>query len=220
MISLSGTVPLPTAVRGTLKVSLRVATGELKVLLGANGCGKSTVLDTIAGARFPLRDVIRSQGPYGYAVQDAATGLLPWLTVRENVGAPVQLRAQTGVSIEEPACPDADWLLAELAIAHLSDRLPHRLSGGERQLVNIARALHTPGCRLLLDEPFANLGRASRERACRILARVRYHCAILLVTHLPEDLEVLPTGAYVIRAGVCEDVDLPSARDFMGGGRP
>lgn len=220
MILLSGAITLRSERRDSLSVDLEVSTGELKALVGANGSGKSTMLDTIAGAYLPMRGVHRSPGPYGYAVQDAATGLLPWLTVRQNITAPVHLRKREKGPVEEPACPDADTLLTELDIVRLSDRLPHTLSGGERQLVNIARSFHTPGRRLLLDEPFANLGIMARERVYRVLDRVRHQCAILLVTHLVEDFDLMPTGAYVIRAGSCSEVSPPTARDFVQGGQP
>lgn len=220
MILLSGVIPLRSSGRDSLTVDLEVAPGALKVLVGANGSGKSTILDTIAGVYPPVHGIRRSPGPHGYAVQDAATGLLPWLTVRQNITAPVHLRHRERMPIEDSACGDAQALLTELDIVRLADRLPHKLSGGERQLVNIARSLHTPGRRLLLDESFASLGIMARERVYRVLHSVRHQCAILLATHLIEDFDLMPTGAYAIHGGTCREVGLSVAREFIRGDQP
>ncbi|MCJ2036958.1 ABC transporter ATP-binding protein [Methylobacterium sp. J-068] len=184
------------AVRALDDISLQVRAGEILALLGDSGCGKSTLLRAIAGLEQPETGTIRldgivvSEGRRGLPPEKRGVGLMfqdyalfPHLNVDENVR--FGLHAKSGAEARAIAA-------ARLAQVGLSDRAkqyPGTLSGGESQRVALARAL-APGPRiLLLDEPFSNLDRRTRDRVRdETLAVLRANGATtLLVTHDPEE---------------------------------
>lgn len=184
------------AVQALADIALQVQPGEILALLGDSGCGKSTLLRAIAGLEQPETGTIRldgavvSEGGQGVAPEARGVGLMfqdyalfPHLTVAENVR--FGLHARPGAEARAIAA-------ARLEQVGLSDRAksyPATLSGGESQRVALARAL-APGPRiLLLDEPFSNLDRRTRDRVRDdTLAVLRAGGATtLLVTHDPEE---------------------------------
>lgn len=141
--------------------SLHVSKGESVAIVGPSGCGKSTLLNIIAklepvdGGRV-LLDGMERHGRVnslrmGYLFQRDA--LLPWATVWENV----VLGARCRGTLDDATIKNAAASLSRLNIDHLRDRLPHQLSGGQRQLVALAQNLLIEPELLLLDEPFAHL---------------------------------------------------------------
>ncbi|MES2413127.1 MAG: ABC transporter ATP-binding protein [Pseudomonadota bacterium] len=173
-------------------LSLELARGDIGCLLGASGCGKSTVLRAIAGFE-PVRsgsislDGVQISTPsrlvtpelrrVGMMFQDYA--LFPHLTVAQNVafGLRRQHKAEQGARVAE--------MLELVALAGAGDSYPHELSGGQQQRVALARALAPAPELLLLDEPFSNLDVDTREHLAfevRDILRATGHTAIL-VTH-------------------------------------
>ena len=183
--------------RGDADIAARFQVGEgATVLFGPSGIGKTSVLDMIAGLLHPDRGHIRVGGETlfgdgidlpperrraGYVFQEPR--LFPHLRVRANLlyGAKSDGRLQTTATM--------------LDIAHLLDRWPRTLSGGEARRVAIGRALLSDARFLLLDEPLASLDCARREEAMRAIERVRDEAGlpILLVTHDPEEAERIGT---------------------------
>ncbi|WEK43320.1 MAG: ATP-binding cassette domain-containing protein [Candidatus Sphingomonas colombiensis] len=183
--------------RGDGVVGVAFAAEERAVaLVGPSGVGKTSVLDMIAGLLLPDRGHVRVNGrtlvdreartevaPHrrrvGYVFQDGR--LFPHLSVRRNLlyGAVDEVRLQ----------PIAE----SLDIAHLLDRWPRALSGGEARRVAIGRALLSDPDFLLLDEPLSSLDAARREEAMRLIERVRDETALplLLVTHDDAEAERL-----------------------------
>lgn len=178
-----------------------VADGGLTALFGPSGVGKTSLLNMVAGLLRPDRGRIVVAGEVlfdselgielsvqerraGYVFQDGR--LFPHLRVRDNLtyGA---MRAQGTVlmSLDEAA--------AFLGIAHLLDRWPRTLSGGEAQRVAIGRALLSGPRFLLMDEPLAALDRARREEVLRVIERLRdeLHLPILYVSHDRAEVERL-----------------------------
>lgn len=152
------------ATRAVDHVDLELEPGELLVLVGPSGCGKSTLLRLVAGLLGLDGGEIRVGGevvddghrrldperrPVGLVFQDH--NLFPHLTIGANVA--FGLRRQPRARRREVV----DDLLSMVGIAHLHDRYPHEVSGGERQRASLARAVAPRPHLLLLDEPFASL---------------------------------------------------------------
>jgi len=146
-------------------VSLEVAPGEFVCLVGASGCGKTTLLNLVAGLDRPSVgsvDVDQLDGPAGgtptaMLFQDSA--LFPWLTVAANVELPLRLR---GVDRSERRAVGAD-LLDRVHLGGFGGKRPHELSGGMRQRAALARALAQDAGLLLMDEPFGALDAITRD---------------------------------------------------------
>ena len=139
-------------------VDLRVAAGERVSILGPSGCGKSTLLRIVAGLVTPSSGRVAlapTTQPMAFVFQEAT--LLPWRTVRHNVGLPLELRGRVDAAAVDEA-------LARVGLSSFSDNYPRELSGGMRMRVSLARALVTRPRMLLLDEPFAALDELTRQR--------------------------------------------------------
>lgn len=161
-------------------VSLAVPAGRTTVLVGASGCGKTTVLKLVAGLLEPSVGDIRfdPRRPPGFAYVFQTPALMPWATVAENVALPLQIG---GV-------PDATRVRDALSAVGLAEKTrarPHALSGGQQMRVSLARALVSGASRLLLDEPFAALDEITRQGLIDLMdkLRVERQLTILLVTH-------------------------------------
>ena len=146
------------AVQALDSVSLDVAPGEFVCLLGASGCGKSTILNIIARLNSVTSGTVRVAGKRPAVLfQEAA--LFPWLTAGQNVELALRLR--------KVARPERRRRAAELLeLVHLSgfyDKRPHELSGGMRQRVALSRALAQESPLLLMDEPFGALDAITRD---------------------------------------------------------
>ena len=141
-------------------VSLAVAPGQFVSLLGASGCGKSTVLRLLSGLDAPTSGTIeRALAPGeipGYVFQDAA--LMPWASVRRNVELPLMLRGERGAAMRARV----DAALRAVGLADSADAVPRELSGGMRMRASLARALVTSPRLWLLDEPFGALDEITR----------------------------------------------------------
>jgi len=160
-------------------VSLSVAPGELVCILGASGCGKSTMLNLIAGLDQPTSGRVAVDGRPAYMFQEAA--LFPWLTVAKNVSLPLKLRG-----IPRAARPDrVHELLRLVQLDGFADKRPHELSGGMRQRLSLARAFAQEADVLLMDEPFGALDAMTRDLLHHELERLwsDRSRAIIFVTH-------------------------------------
>jgi NitT/TauT family transport system ATP-binding protein len=181
------------AVTAVANVDLRVAPGEFVCLLGASGCGKTTLLNLIAGLDQPTVGslTVRTRHP---AVVFQEPALLPWLTAGRNIELPLRLR---GVGRKARRARAAE-LLELVRLDGLADKRPHELSGGMRQRTALARALAAtqgtpsqgsedadgPGL-LLMDEPFAALDAITRDVLQGELRRIwqATGSSVLFVTH-------------------------------------
>jgi len=168
-------------------LTLTIPSDTYAVLMGSTGCGKTTLLEVLCGLRQPQKGRVLIDGRevtsleprergIGYVPQDLA--LFPTLKVFDQIAFALKLR---GLPAESRVRELAD----ELAIAHLLDRQPEALSGGEKQRVAIARALAANPKLLLLDEPLSALDEAMRGEAAAMLKRIQqqHHLTVLHVTH-------------------------------------
>jgi NitT/TauT family transport system ATP-binding protein len=146
------------AVQALADLSFTVRQGEFLCLVGASGCGKSTILSLIAGLDRPTAGTIDVPGERATLMfQDAA--LFPWLTVEQNVAFPLAMRGM-------PRPQRKAQVMRLLRMVHLEGfraRRPHELSGGMRQRVALARALAHGAEVLLMDEPFGALDAMMRD---------------------------------------------------------
>src|ERR1700694_2215773 len=140
------------------RVSLGVAHGEFLCLVGASGCGKTTLLNLIAGLEEPTAGSV-STGGQTTALMFQEGGLFPWLTVEDNVALPLRLK---GVGSEERR-RQAEQLLSGVNLEGFGDKRPHELSGGMRQRAALARALAQDSQILLMDEPLASVDAITRD---------------------------------------------------------
>ena len=180
------------AVTALAGVDLRVRAGEFVVLLGASGCGKTTLLNLVAGLDRPSSGTVsvRSGRP---AVMFQEPALLPWLDAGRNVELPLRL---SGVGRAARRSRSAE-LLDLVRLGGQARKRPHELSGGMRQRVALARALaaidgdmaadaeDAAGGLLLMDEPFAALDAITRDFLQGELRRIwaATGTAVLFVTH-------------------------------------
>ncbi|MGD9943650.1 MAG: ABC transporter ATP-binding protein [Burkholderiaceae bacterium] len=209
-------------------IDLDVRRGEFISLIGHSGCGKSTVLNIVAGLlRASAGGVIldgtevRDPGP-DRALVFQNHSLLPWLTVHENVAIAVDKTFRRTRSAAERR----DWTLHNLEMVnmgHALNRLPSEISGGMKQRVGLARALAMEPKVLLLDEPFGALDALTRahlqDEVMRIQSELRN--TVLMITHdvdeavLLSDRIVMMTNGPSATIGQILDIELPRPRDRL-----
>lgn len=165
-------------------LDLEVRRGEILVIVGGSGVGKTTLLHALAGLN-PVDEGSIEIASSGLVFQQPL--LLPWLSVRQNVKLGFHFKANRGKLTGGKKALEAqvDALLAKLGIAQLANRKPSELSGGQAQRVAIARTIITAPDILLLDEPFSALDAATRSNLQQWLLGLRkaLSLTIVLVTH-------------------------------------
>lgn len=177
-------------------VDLTIHAGELVALVGPTGSGKTTLLSLLAGleeadeGHITLRgadlselsnDALTDLRSQAVGVIYQSYNLFPGFSVRENVGLPLRLMLRPPFDAHQRS----GQLLTDLNLAEFADRFPPELSGGQQQLVAIARALATKPPLILADEPTANLDTTTARQIMaqlRALAESGEH-GVLLATH-------------------------------------
>ncbi|MFO7883928.1 MAG: ABC transporter ATP-binding protein [Desulfobacteraceae bacterium] len=139
-------------------ISFAISPGDFVIILGESGCGKTTLLNLLAGLEQPTKGCIRADGDIITGIHPSRSmlfqqpALLPWLTVWENVAYGCKIRKDT-----EHLDYRVNQFLEIMGLAGFADSRPSRLSLGMAQRVCLARALVGHPRVLLLDEPFASL---------------------------------------------------------------
>ena len=198
-------------------ISLKAKQGEFITLLGASGCGKTTILRIIAGlencdsGRVVLegRDVtqeVPEKRDVNTVFQSYA--LFPHMTVGENVGYGLKIRRKSKAEISE-AVADA---LSLVQLSGYENRKTTELSGGQRQRVAIARALINRPKVLLLDEPLGALDLQLRRQMQVELKRLQKQLGItfIYITHDQEEALNMSDRIAVMKNGVFQQLDTPS----------
>jgi len=223
---------------GVAGATLTVAPGEISVLMGLSGSGKSTLLraanglNPVSRGRVLVRD---GDSAIDVASCDAAQlrrvrrervamvfqqfGLLPWRTVRENVGFGLELRGESAQKRQAVV----DEKLELVGLSQWAERHVSELSGGMQQRVGLARAFATDAGILLMDEPFSALDPLIRgklqDELLALQARVKK--TILFVSHdmdealrLGDHISILRNGR-IVQTGTAEDIVLAPADDYV-----
>lgn len=209
-------------------VSLGIDQGEFITLIGHSGCGKSTVLNIVAGllqateGGVVLRGKeVNSPGP-DRAVVFQNHALLPWMSVYENVALGVREVFGKRMSRTEIR----DWVEHNLELVHMGhaiNRMPHEISGGMKQRVGIARCLALQPTILLMDEPFGALDALTRAHLQDSLMQIQNDLGntVIMITHdvdeavLLSDRIVMMSNGPAATIGEILEVDLPRPRDRL-----
>jgi NitT/TauT family transport system ATP-binding protein len=204
-------------------VNLRVQSGEFVSLVGASGCGKTSLIRMVGGlAPYNAGSISIDGNPVrgvpkrlGFVFQDAA--LMPWKTVRDNVTMGLNEIAKT-LSKQESRAKVAEQLEL-VGLSKYADYYPRQLSGGMKQRAGLARALVSGPSLLLMDEPFGALDAFTRLRLQEELALIvsKANTTTLFVTHDVDEAVFLSDRIAVMSAspGTVKEivsVDLPRPR--------
>lgn len=209
-------------------VDLQIQKGEFISLIGHSGCGKSTVLNVVAGLYNATkggvilsgREVLEP-GP-DRAVVFQNHSLLPWLTAYQNVELAVD---QVFANSKTPA-EKKDWIEHNLKLVHMDHAMhkrPDEISGGMKQRVGIARALAMQPEVLLMDEPFGALDALTRAHMQDSLMEIQEELnnTVIMITHdvdeavLLSDRIVMMTNGPAATIGEILHVDLPRPRERL-----
>ena len=197
-------------------VSFSVAPGEVVALVGENGAGKSTVKNIVCGLVAPDAGTIVFQGreisrlttadarALGIAAIHQELSLFPNLSVAENINIGVgSLPTHLGLIKRAQMREESQRLLGEFFDTPLDPDAPvERLSLGERQLVEVAKALHRASTMLILDEPTTSLSLPERRRLFDVVRRLRQRgYALVYITHFMEEVYELADRIVVLRDG-------------------
>ena len=197
-------------------ISLALARGEFFALLGASGCGKTTLLRLVAGLDRPdagrilldgrnMTDIPAYQRPVNTVFQSYA--LFPHMSVRGNIAFGLKQDRLPRNEIDARV----DAMLALVQMSAYAGRRPHQLSGGQKQRVALARSLAKLPQILLLDEPMAALDRKLREQTRLELASIQRRLGItfVLVTHDQDEAMSLADRMAVMEAGRIVQIGTP-----------
>ena len=202
-------------------IGFTVARGEFVSVIGASGCGKTTLLRLLAGLIAPSHGKVRLDGrpvtapsrQVALVFQDYGRALLPWRTATGNVS--LALEAMGVPPAERPQRIAA--LLAKTGLAGHADKYPSQLSGGMQQRLQIARSLAQDPAVLLMDEPFGALDAMTRQalqdEVLRIVAE--RGATVLFVTHDLDEALYLGDRVVVLDANpgrIARMVDIPLPR--------
>ena len=191
--------------------SLEIEEGRITCLLGASGCGKTTLLNMLAGLTPYEGKIENVPERISYIFQEER--LLPNLTVKQNVALVLGKNAD-GKKISE--------MLGKVELSGKENAYPSELSGGQAQRVSIARAFAYPSGLILMDEPFSSLDTALKIRLMGVFCRLweEEKRTAVFVTHDAEEAYMLAHRAILLRGGrVAADLreDSPVPRPYGRG---
>jgi NitT/TauT family transport system ATP-binding protein len=206
-------------------IDLTVERGEFVAIVGETGCGKTTLLNIIAGLAPPTCGTVEltlsaTAGMTAIGMVFQSPALLPWYRVEDNVLLGLRL---SGMDVRDRR-DEARELLRQVGLEDFRHAYPRELSGGMRQMVALSRALILQPQLMLMDEPFGALDSITRERLDTRLAQMRgaHNSATLFVTHslaeavlLSDRVVVLTPRPATIAATIDVDLSRPRGPDTL-----
>jgi NitT/TauT family transport system ATP-binding protein len=207
------------------EISLRIAPGEFAAIVGPTGCGKSSILNLVAGLLEPSAGTVQSHGEKVAGVNGRAAymfqsdALFPWKTVSDNVALGLVLAGRSAGDADAEA---RRWI-ARVGLAGLERRYPRELSGGQRRRVAMAQTLINGRSIVLMDEPFSSLDAQTRALMENELLELWHdlRATVLFVTHDLEEAIALSDRVLLVSAGPRArlrgdfPVGLPRPRDVL-----
>lgn len=187
------------------KMNLFIEKNTSCAIIGTSGCGKTTLLYSLAGLIYPDEGSIYIDGIKNESIRKKTGvilqnhGLLPWKTVWDNVALGLQIRGLIKEKIDEKV----EDILKNLSIYRYKDKYPIELSGGQSQRVGIARALTINPDLLLMDEPTSSLDQMTKEQLQNLVLKIYNNnpMTIIFVTHNIEEAIFLGQKIVVMNKG-------------------
>ncbi|KAF5067873.1 Fe(3+) ions import ATP-binding protein FbpC 2 [anaerobic digester metagenome] len=193
-------------------ITFGIEPGEIRVLIGLNGCGKTTLQRIITGILAPDSGSVSIGGQevthhlpeerqLGYVPQN--TGLFPHLTVRENILYSLKNGRGSESTFNE--------MVELLGLETYLDLKPNQLSGGYKSRTALARALVSSPRAMLLDEPISEVDRAKKEYVLPLFREtlLQLKIPVLYITHDPWEAGEIGTSFSIMKNGVMEPIDSP-----------
>ena len=212
------------------KLSFTLGAGKFVTLLGASGCGKTTLLNLIAGFLSPTAGELKFNGrPIEGPGPDRAVvfqsgALFEWMTVRANIEFSLRCRGVAAAARRKVS----EEMIELVGLRGFENQYPYQLSGGMQQRVGVARVIAASPRIMLMDEPFAAVDVQTREMLQEELLRIhkRTGCTIVFVTHSIDEAVFLSDQIFLLssRGSVSDgirlqlEVELPGPR-WDGGNR-
>jgi len=201
-------------------VQFDIDEGEFASIIGHSGCGKSTVLNIVAGLYQATsggvlleNKEVNEPGP-DRAVVFQSHALMPWLTVYQNVALGVEQVFKTSKSKAEIK----EWVEHNLTLVkmdHAMDKMPHEISGGMKQRVGIARCLAMQPKVMLMDEPFGALDALTRANLQDSVMEIQkeLNTTVILITHDVDEAVLMSDKIIMMSNGQILDIELERPRD-------
>ena len=171
-------------------ISFKLLKSEILCLIGPNGCGKTTLFNIISGldekfdGQIAKDQFLFNNGKYpGLVFQQYENSLMPWLNCQENILFPLSIKDDLSQTQKNQLL---ESVIESLGIQYLPlQSYPYQMSGGEKQMACIARAMITNPSLLLLDEPFSSLDYYRKQELYKVLQNIHHlhNTGIILITH-------------------------------------
>ena len=181
--------------------NLKVQKGEVVVIMGPNGCGKTTLLNILAGFVRPDGGEVRYAGRTenekpGYLMQNYRASLMPWRNSWQNIGLPLKIVGKDGDTIRN----EVKSISRDSGFQIDLSKFPYQLSGGQAQIVSLFRALIIGSEIVLLDEPSSNLDYKNSLKMRAFLQNnfIRYRKTFIIVTQSIEEAVQMGTRILIL----------------------